>query len=401
MPTTFKARLTLLLGVGLAIRLILGFATSGVAFDLNSYVIVRSALDSHPGHIYELVNNAKLYRWPYLSGFFPFIAVLGTIASHTGIVLTKLIRLPMILADLGLAWVAQDYLRWRGATDTTRLAAAAVIALGPLFIAISAYNGQLEPLAVLPALIAVATWERLPAGSRPWIAGVLIGIGCAIKGLPVLMVLALLPTCSSVREAVKLIAATLVIPLIAIAPWLIADAHDVIVAVKYHGLAGQGGISVIAQPDLASIWLGGPFPRFTGVSAALQGTFGTVILAVAIASIALLLLRRRADPVESAVLLWLTLFAFSANVNPRYAVMGLPFIVISGRIGIAAALQALVLVPTVLLLSVAPGDASLYAFVALMIVFWLASLVSVVVLARHPRSGGQLHSREPSGVASS
>jgi len=72
------------------------------------------------------------------------------------------------------------------------LISAALIALGPPFVVISGYHGQIDSLAILPAVAALIVWETAP-DRRALIAGLLIGVGAATKTVPGLMLLALLP----------------------------------------------------------------------------------------------------------------------------------------------------------------------------------------------------------------
>ena len=372
-----RSWLWLMLGIGLAVRLGLAFGTHGEVFDLQSYVVVKHALREDPLHVYAAVDTAHLYRWPYPPGFFALIAGVGVLAKGLGLAFTSLIRLPAIAADLAIAWLVGGFLAHRGAGERTRLAAVAAVAGGPSFVAASGYHGQLDSVAILPAVAAVALWDRLPPERRALVAGLLIGVGGAIKTVPLLMLLALLPSCRSWREAVQLAAAAAAVPVLALAPFLAADAHGVLRVLDYHSLPGVGGISLLAQPDLAQIWLvTHPHVRLSGLSHVLQGRVGEVFSGLGIAAAALLGLRVRARAHEAAVLLWLAVFALSVNFGPRYVVWGLPFFLMSGYVGQALALQAALLAPTVLLYA-APFQSQdvLYAYVPFMLITWAGFVV--------------------------
>jgi hypothetical protein len=49
--------------------------------------------------------------------------------------------------------------------------------LGPSFIDISGYHGQIDSVAILPAVLALMVWERRPQPTRSVRAGLLIGLG--------------------------------------------------------------------------------------------------------------------------------------------------------------------------------------------------------------------------------
>lgn len=360
---------------GLAVRLIVAFATGGLAFDLNSLDMVRQALVSHPGHVYSLLNTAHLFRWPYPSGYFPIVWLVGL--AHTGF--RHLIRIPPMLADAGLAWLVADHLGRQGASPRVRLAAAAAVSFGPVFIAISAYNGQFDSVAILPAVAAVMLWERLRPPRRAPLAGLLLGLGGAVKTVPVLLVLALLPTARSRREAAVLVGSAACVLAVAIVPWLVSDGHALVMALKYRSLAGQGGLSLLVQPNLAGIWLGGPYHQLSGLSSDLQGTLGSVIALAALAAGAAALLYLRAPVIPSALLLWMTAFAFGINFSPRYAVWLLPFLLMDRRILSSVALQLLLILPTALLLAAPFANHDVrYIYVPLMLLAWLAFTAGAV-----------------------
>ncbi|HEY8740787.1 MAG TPA: hypothetical protein VIN56_09370, partial [Candidatus Dormibacteraeota bacterium] len=131
--------LALVVGLGLVVRVVIGFAAVGVTFDIQSWELTYHVLVSHPLHVYSAVNSAvdpngvPLLRFPYPPGFLPFLAAAGAIAASTGLPFHGLVKLPAILADTVLALVIQDHLGWLGRPVRERLAAAALIALSPTF----------------------------------------------------------------------------------------------------------------------------------------------------------------------------------------------------------------------------------------------------------------------------
>jgi hypothetical protein len=385
--------LWLLIALGVAVRVGLAFGTRGSVFDLGSYVLVKQALRTDPLHVYALVNTSRAYRWPYPPAYFPVIAAVGVIAKGSGLAFTSLIRVPAIAADAAIAWVVQDFLATRGVPERTRLAAAGTVALGPLFVPVSGYLGGFDSVAILPAVVAVSAWHRLEPDDRALVAGALIGLGGALKTVPLLMVFALLPSCRSRREAVVLVASAAAVPAIALAPLLAADAHGVLHALSWQSLPGVGGLSLLAQPDLARVWLvSSPVHvQLSGLSHALQGHLGQVILGVPLGAAALMVARLRSAPVEAASLLWLTVFACSVNFGPRYAVWGLAFFVMTGRVGGALIVQVLLSVPNALLyLAPFPSSDVLWAYVPPMLAAGAAFLASAAIAARRA-----VHGREP------
>jgi len=174
------------------------------------------------------------------------------------------------------------------------------------------------------------------------------------------------------------------LPALALTPLVISDPHGVSRVINWHSLPGLGGLSLLAQPDLAKIWLlSSPVDvHLSGFSHTLQGHLGQVLLGFPLVAAALLLARRRASAIEGASLLWLTVFSFSVNFGPRYVLWGLPFLLMGRSVGKAIVIQAIVAVPNVLLY-LAPFHSSdaVSVYVSVMLATWAIFLASAVIVA--------------------
>ena len=155
--------------LGLAARLVLAFAFYGQPYDQNSFAMVREALTHSPLDVYGSVGE---FRWPYPPAYFLWIAAADGIADLTGLAFHGLVNVPAMAADVGIAWIVQAHLGRRGADENKRLAAAGLVLLGPAFIAISGYHGQIDSVAILPAVAAVALWDS--GGARRGLAAGLL-----------------------------------------------------------------------------------------------------------------------------------------------------------------------------------------------------------------------------------
>ena len=377
---TPRARRILLamLAVGVAGRLAVAFATYGVSFDVNAYSIVRGGLFEDPLHVY-----GDFDRWPYPPGYFAWILAADWIEAVAGLEFSDLIQIPPILADAAIAWLVQDELGRRGAAEPARLAAAGLVAFGPIFAVVSGYHGQLDSIAILPALGAVILWGRLPAGPRRAIlAGLLIGVGAAIKTVPLVALLALLPWARSLRDAALLTASAVAIPLLAFAPWALADPDGVRTAVEYRGVPGAGGISLLVQPELARNWMNEAGVTGTGATYWLHDHGGAITAAVVLA-VGAFLFRRRPDPAVGAALLYITLWAFGINFFLQYAIWGLPFLLVAGYLR-EVALAQLLMLPAIVLVYLRPWEesavATVYAVASLAL--WVAAVAAFVLLGR-------------------
>src|SRR3954470_16827662 len=385
-PVTARRLLWGMLAIGLVVGLYIAFTTYGVEYDIDSYVAVNGALGDDPLHLYTIVNAGPLNRWPYPSGFLPFVGLAHLAAKVVG-PFDGWIQVPQILADIAIAWLVQSYLGRRGAGDRTRLAAAGLVALGPSFAIISGYHGQLDSFAILPALVAVYVWDVLPPGARRGvICGALVGAGIALKTAPGLVLFALLPTARDNRERAILAATAAAVPLITLAPWLIADPGGTTEALRSHrAVPGIGGLSLLLQPELSRIWLG------TGVEqvSSLTQWFvdrQTAIVALCTIPFAVLLWRRRTPPAQAATILWLAFYVFATAFAFQYAVWGLSFALMAGYVRAVAIVQAVLLVPT-LLVYVKPFDSgSEWFYVPVMAGLWIGLIVALARLTlQQPR----------------
>ncbi len=378
---SYRGWMVLLLGFGAAIRLVLASQTDGVAFDLESFTLTGDALRHSGFDAYSAVNAGEFPRWPYPPGYFGWILAAGGIGDLTGVSLFTLYRLPPIAADLAIAWLVQEFLRARGASEQTRLGAVALVALGPSFIAISGYHGQIDSIAILPAVAALVVWERGGDDRALW-AGVLVGAGGALKTVPLLLLLALLPASRSRREALTVAACAVAVPLLLVLPFALADREGVELLYHYRGAIGLGGIGLVVQPDLPLGWFGLAAAEPDGLASALRDNGGPITV-IALALTGAFLYRVRAPAVLGAVLIWLAVYVFGVNFFLQYLVWGLPFFLLAGYLRQVAALEALLLAPT-LVNYIGPGSEwqAWALYTVPMTLVWVSFAAAFLVVAR-------------------
>ena len=139
--------LGLLAVAGLAVRLFFALHWFGSG-DLVTFALVGHIADTDLFHTYA-TNNGVVF-WPYPPGYLPVMIEAPKIANDLGVSYDSVIQMVPILADLAIAFAVYVYLGWRNAAQSTRLAGFALVALGPVFIAISGYHGQIDAVAILP-----------------------------------------------------------------------------------------------------------------------------------------------------------------------------------------------------------------------------------------------------------
>lgn len=364
-----------LVAAGFGVRVVLAFAFRGTGFDIDSYQMVRDALHAQPSSVYSTVNAADAPHWPYPPGFFAWILLAGAAHDLTGLRFDGFVQLAPCVADAALAWVVQAFLGQRGASERTRLTAAALVAVGPSFAVISGYTGGIDSFVILPAVVGVWAWTRLDPPQRALVAGLLVGLGGALKFPALLVVLAILPSARSPREGATFLAAVAFVPLLALAPWLVADPDGTIDALRSNdGLPGFGGISLLVQPELSAIWLQTGDVELSAVSEWLFDRASAFALASLLA-VGAVLLWRRTPPVLAALIVYLTFYAFGINFGMQYLIWGMPFALMAGRVGLVAALQLAVLVPSAIGIGVGSRDLPLeWVYSPIMLLVWAGLL---------------------------
>ena len=347
--------LSALFGVGVLLRLGMAFKTSGQKFDVASYEIVWRYLQTNPLHLYSIVNvqlrlhgvNYSLYRWPYLPGFLPWIAAAHYLHSLIGGASIGFIKLPSCLADAGLAWLVEDFLGRRGRSGWTRVTAAALIMAGPSFFLVSGYAAQFDALAILPAAVGVCIWERAENPQRALLAGALIGLGAELKIIPILFVLALMPTACGWGERAKVAVAAVIVPLAFTLPYLVTDPRGILHLSHYAGVPGLGGLGMFVQPHLAGGQLRGSSLSLSVASLELAH-YGGVLTAAAVAAVTLFLWRKQIPATLAAAILMLTIYVAGSGFAFQYLVWGLPFLLLAGELVPVAVIQAIALTPSIL-----------------------------------------------------
>lgn len=372
-------RLWGLIAIGLVIRVALAFAFRGT----NHVVIEAIAGDRVRDWDWHAVYNA-VPPWTYPPLFLGWLAGASWLSDVSGLSFHGLAKLGPTLADVGLALAVYVYLGWRGARERTRLGGAGLVMLGPTFIATSGYHGQIDSVAILPAVLALIVWERrADHPTRAVEAGLLLGVGGALKTVPLLMILPLILSARSVSEGAKLCVAAAIVPALVMVP-LWASGIDLHHVTEYTGVPAWGGLSLVLDPVQAwhRVTVNPTLMSAGGWTGTLHSAARWITLATLIAYAAFVY-RYRPALVDAAVLLWLAIFTFSPNFFLTYLVWGVPFFIMAGYLVETAALQALVIVPTVAYyLSLWPdrGSAVAIAYVPFMYLLWLVLLAATIYL---------------------
>jgi hypothetical protein len=248
---------------------------------------------------------------------------------------------------------------------------------------VAGFNGQVDPAATLPALLAFWVWTRPGQAARGWVAGGLLGIAGSIKTVPLFLAWPVACSASSRREGASVLAGAVAVFVLICLPFALAS-HAVIDHVTgYQGVPGWGGISLFLEPRWAAHLLNHQISGNLSLLLDLK-TSGKYVLLPAIAAMSLFLVWKRPDALTGIVLMYLTIYVFGVSFFISYLVWAMPFLVVRGHFRAVAALQ-LGLAPAQIAVFIydLPLWAGYLVYTASMAVLWL---VFTGVLARWVRS---------------
>lgn len=364
---------------GFAARLLVILLTDGSTFDIHNHQRMLDGLRAGGLDAYGLTTRVE---WPYGPGWFPWLLIAGELNHVVSFSVAD--RLGPALADAGLCVLVADLLGRFGRDDRTRLASAAVLALGPLSIAEAGWFGQHDTPAALAALGAVWVWTRPGQRGRAGWAGALLALGASIKTVPLLLVLPFAATARSRREGGTVAAVAVGGALLALLPFYLNTPDEVSSLGAYHGLPAVGGLSLILQPTFIARYLAGDPQPVDGFLDFLRDDATTLLLVPALLVLAGFLWRRRPDLVTGCCLTWLVVYVFGVNFSVTYLGWAMPFFLVRGHWRGVLAVQ-LAVTPLTLLLTGAyhPPLAVVYlVYTAVMAGLWLYGAGLLASLSR-------------------
>jgi hypothetical protein len=355
-----------ILGVTMIMRLALAFEYAEANYDHQSLRIVGDALRDSPLHVYELVPTV---RWPYPPGFLPWVWI-ASVAGDAGLSRMVVVMLPAIIADIALALLVFSEMVRTGSSTRTALMAGSIVALAPTFILNSAHHGQIDSVAILPAVAAIVTWRRAPIEKRALWAGLLLGVAISIKTPAGLPLLALLPLCAARREALILAGSAASVVGVLLAPFFLATPRAVVDALTHGDVPGVGGLRYVVLIDL----------KAQGLAETLHDFSMPIVVLVSLCLLAVLWRRRPVEAAAAAGLLWLGFFALAPSFFWGYLIWGIPFFLLAGHVRATVALVAAAAVPTVLYETERRDLTELYQVFATAI--WIGFVVALVLSLR-------------------
>ena len=348
LPGSSRARLLWLLGLGGVLRLALIALTAGHNDVTAMADVVASFVDGTPFDAYaENPGGAGFQPFPYPPGALPVLGALMEAAGPSLQTFRDLVRIAVGAADLALATIVFVVLR-RRFDDRIGLAGAGLLALGPVPLLISGYMGQIESVALLPAVAGLLYLGVDRRDRTSVIGGALLGLGTSVKTYPGLLAPAVLAHLDrrDVRRVVLAGLAALVVVVALLVPFVLEDESSLDTMVGYGGAPGLGGISLLLDPATPGDWYVGGVERnpVSGREAMLQ----RFLLVVGVGTTALVALRRGLDRPAMIGALLLAQSVWGYTWFPQYGWWPVLGLVLIGRHRACAVLQALLLVPTII-----------------------------------------------------
>jgi|GEM_PF-5537384 len=331
---------------GTAVRLVLAvrlkstsdmdwFHTAAVVFQQRGFTAYGALNTFH----FATPSAYRHFAYWYPPGFVPWLLL---IVQLPGSAFAPFERLVPIAADALLGWLVVGELHARGVSGKRIRAGAALIAFGPLFVAESAVNGQIDAVAFVFVLLAARAWRLVDQGRRGLVAGLLLGAGASVKTVPILFVLAFLPTVKDRRERITLTLSAVAVPALLLLPFAVANADGVRHALSYSGFPGGGGLALLADPGLAKHYLGDGNIRPSNVFSGWLEAHAQWITVVTVVIVAVWLRRARIEPLDGCVVLAVALLAFAVNFYDQYLIWLVPVSLASNRIVFGAVIEAII-----------------------------------------------------------
>lgn len=236
--------------VALLIRLVPALLLPvGAQYDIESYRRV-AAVVLQGGDVYSGALVAG--RHPYLPLMLYLLAAVARASQVTGLAFVQLVKLPFVLADVGVVVLLYRVCRRLGRPAEEAVVPALLYALNPIPVLVSAYHGQFD---ALPALLALLAWShlrlRVTFARRVLASACFLGLAVLVKSWPIILLPILLRQLPSLKQRLAYAAVTGAIPAAAVLVYTVAfqAAPGPLLqrALTYSGVAGWWGYSALVN----------------------------------------------------------------------------------------------------------------------------------------------------------
>jgi hypothetical protein len=290
--------LVISLGIGLILRIVVVALAKG--HTPHDVAVSFQKVGASVVHRVDPLTALPAHQWNFL----PFSDYLLAAEFKTGLAWQIAVKLLPVACDVATIALLGAFARpaWR---DTARL----IYALSPLAILVSAWHGQIEPIAVMLGLCALLLARR----GRAVGAGIVLGAAVASKTWPLLFAPGVFRDLPRSRwwQAAAAAVAVVAVLLASIPPVLHGSIrHDLKIILGYRSFVGSWGWSGILR------YLHVTGAGYSGPQIDTYQHVGTLLTAVTLA-VVLVAFRRCPGP-DLTVALLLAFLAVTAGFGPQY-----------------------------------------------------------------------------------
>jgi hypothetical protein len=362
-------------------------ALTGSDTDLDNLHATANLLATHPLRVYS-AQSGRYLSYPYPPGFFPVALLERELSIHLSVPFDRVHRILIAVVYVATALSIYGYAAARRGAGNAAWCAGC-FALAPLVVADVGVHGQLDILSAALCLAAVWCWRRFEGPTQLVLVTLLVGFAASVKPPPAVIGIAIFFAIPSLRKRLIFVAGVIGIPLLMLLPYLLNNASAVFRVLRYQGLDGLSGLSLLVQPHLASQWLEGSTVHASATVTGLRSV-STVLVVVAIAIGAFTVWQLRPSIERAAVYALLPVYALGVAETPYDLFWVLPFLCLVLSPRSLAAISAVTVIPAVLLYyplakgtfasSAGPwsGVAPVAVYVVTMDGLWLAASVWAV-----------------------
>lgn len=308
-------------------KLICATATLGTN-DVDAFFNFGRFISEH-GLLAQYRATAEFNHTPLVGWFCAAIYSLGQ-----GFAFNLMMRLPGIAADflaVGLLW------KWREHHNRLPLWALVLFALSPVNFMVSGFHGNVD--SVLACLLLLAAWQGVRG--RPIMCGLVFGLACQMKVIPLLLAPALFffwLKRGHARVFFVTASATILagwaVPLVAMPELFLRQ------VLGYNSNWGSWGITHALHATGAAIFAPVGFQNLTTAQFAITSALKLIIVSSALW---LGWKRRALAPTElpgTLALIWAVFFVFAPGVGAQYLVWLAPFLLLHSARWFAAVTAA-------------------------------------------------------------
>jgi hypothetical protein len=313
-----------ILVVACVVRLALSLMARDI-IDVHNYERVADTILSE-GPLSLYVSTTGIYPYPPLWVWFE---VLARLLSSTGFLSFSLaIRLPIIIADVGVVWLIWHWWFQHSAHTAARLSL--VYALNPVSLLITCLHGQFDAIPTFFAMLAVF---YLIKRNSMFASAFALSLAVAFKSYHILLLLPVILRLESRQKQVAYTAITLVPVAIVLMPFLLNSPEAV-----FRELFGYKGAALLGvMVPIRTIYVplaGGRFPA--------DWTAGIISISRFLFLIGygagVWWMRKRGTLISVIVAVFTLFYAIYAGISPQYLVWVVPFLLLGHPVRLTSAI---------------------------------------------------------------